>query len=179
MIKGWLAPPTRRMLGIAFADAGVWPGAIVVELGAFLGLSTRWILDKTRARVISVDIWSQEHADRIRKQNEWPEFGPVFDQFLANLWPFQRRLTPVRLLSQAALVEIHALGIRPNLIYVDAGHRYRDVEADLLISQRLFPGVILVGDDWTWSTVRSAVEDHARATGRKLFSNETAWRLDL
>lgn len=49
------------------------------------------------------------------------------------------------------------MGIVPDAIYIDANHTYKDVKSEIDLSLKLFPNVILFGDDINWSGVKKAV----------------------
>jgi hypothetical protein len=119
---------------------------IVVELGSWLGQSTRWWLKHCpKATVIAVDTWlgSCEH---IRKK---AHILPVlYETFVVNNWEFRDRLIPFRNTSLAALNFVHHLGIKPDVVYFDSDHSYWGLRAELETAGELFPEAIFVGDDF-------------------------------
>ena len=173
---GWLHPETGRML-----DRRLGPATrVVVELGSWLGLSARHILRRApAATVICVDLWAAEFVDRVFCDQ--PEMrAKVRDPhltFLRNLWDRRQRVVAIRNATPAGLAEIHVAGVQPELIYIDADHRYAGVKADVETAGWLFPDVPLVGDDWGWAGVRRAVEEYAGRSGRTLHENRTAWSI--
>lgn len=89
----------------------------------------------------------------------------LHETFLANLWDLRHVVFPVRMPTLQGLLAMHALGISPDLIYIDADHTQEAVLADLEASAALFPNALLVGDDWQWLAVRAAVVGFAERFG--------------
>ena len=67
--------------------------------------------------------------------------------------------------------------VHPELVYIDADHRYDSVVADLATAAELFPRATIVGDDWNWESVRAAVEAVARAQKLNVEVLGSAWRI--
>ena len=150
MNQGWLWPSTKEMFRADFVPRH----RLVVEFGSFLGMSTRFIADiAPNARIIAVDHWlgSPEHYRRPDLAQLLPM---LYDTFIVNCWSYRDRLVPLRQSSIEGLQTIHRLGLSPDVIYVDADHRYESVRSDLDTIMRLFPNALIVGDDWDWEGVR-------------------------
>jgi hypothetical protein len=135
--------------------------------------------------VVCVDPWPDVDV-RDWGIHDWPElFGQrLAEVFLANCWDFRDRVVPVRGHSPAALAEVAACGLRPDVVYIDGDHGYEAVWADLAACARLFPRAVLSGDDWLWDatrfpprSVREAVQDFAAAQGRSLHAEGNTWLL--
>jgi hypothetical protein len=99
------------------------------------------------------------------------------DSFLANLWPHKDRVVPVRSLSWEGLAEVHAAGVKVDVVYVDASHETDDVRRDIETALRLFPGAAIVGDDWKRTSVRAAVEPVAAEHGLRIAIDGNGFRL--
>jgi hypothetical protein len=160
---------------------------IVLEIGSFVGLSTRaWLTAAPEATVICVDPFVDfYHNDFIYR--DWPDVvgKSLYDLFLSSCWDFRDRIIPVRDWSPAGLETVAEYGIQPDLIFVDGDHSYESVTADLEASHRLFPKAILTGDDWLWDrrrfpprSVREAVEDFAAAGGWRIEVRKNTCALD-
>lgn len=158
---GWLGEGTDATLADALSDRT----RVVVELGAWLGMSTRYILERApNATVISVDHWegSPEH----RARDEFRAMLPtLYDTFLSLCWGHRERIVPLRMSTIDGLRTIARHGVEPDVIYVDAEHSYRAVTAELELASELFPRARLVGDDFDWRGVREAVQNFARRNG--------------
>lgn len=121
---------------------------VLLEIGAWLGQSTRVLLDANPdAHVISIDHWkgSQEHSGF-----RYTFLPVLFETFLVNCWDFRDRLVPVRETSLNGLEIVAECNVQPDLILVDASHEYQDVLKDIETSHRLFPNAIICGDDYNW-----------------------------
>jgi len=93
--------------------------------------------------------------------------GPVCDIFLKNMWD-QRSdgqtpagVVPLHLRAADALRWLHAAGVSPDLIYVDAARHYEPVFAELSSCRRLFPAARLCGAAWDHPHVLRAVREVA------------------
>jgi hypothetical protein len=150
---------------------------LVVELGAWLGLSTRFLAWKAPDAVVAaVDHWrgSPEH----HAQPEWRAMLPsLYETFLALCWPCHERIVPVRATTLEGLHLLAGFGLTPDLIYVDAEHGYEAVLAELELARELFPDAVLVGDDHPHPPVRDAVAEFSRRHGLGVHTRGAGWRL--
>jgi hypothetical protein len=169
--EGWLFPSTQEMLS-RFLSSNT---ELVVELGSWLGLSTRFIASRApRAAVIAIDHWqgSPEHQHDPALRELLPK---LYETFLVNCWNDRARIIPVRAGTLQGLERVARSGLQPGCIYLDADHSFEAVSADLQAIQRLFPKAIIVGDDWNWEGVRRAATDFSNAVGRPLEALESGW----
>lgn len=152
----------------------------VVEVGCWLGLSTRHIasLVGPEGRVYAVDHWlgSEEHQPG---EAHWhPALDHLYEQFLSNVIHagLQEIIVPIRMPS----LEAAQLGLfqEVDLIYIDASHETEDVYRDLVA---WFPYVeghgILCGDDWGWESVQRAVKRFAKEKKLSIYHFINFWRL--
>jgi predicted O-methyltransferase YrrM len=171
--RNWLFPAAREVLAQSLSAET----QLVVELGSWTGRSTRYIADLApRARVVAIDHWegSAEHA----RDPELAAFLPrLYETFLSECWDYRERIIPVRAKSVEGLRRVRDADLRPDLVYIDADHRYENVVADLTATLEFFPEAVVAGDDWDWEGVRSAVEAVARERGLEVRPHGSAWRL--
>jgi hypothetical protein len=152
----------------------------IVELGSWLGRSTRCLLDSAPgATLLAVDHWmgGPDHQGPEGVSNE--KLSTLFETFLVNCWGYRERLIPLRMPTVVGLDFIHWCGYRPNLIYIDADHSYAAVREDIRKSLTLFPGATVIGDDWTWGPdkpVQRAVRELSAELGFEFRVHENcAW----
>lgn len=151
---------------------------VIVELGAWLGASTRVLLNLApESTVICVDHWLGSR-DMKNKPQALARLPRLYETFLVNQWPWRDRVIPLRDSTLAGLDEIHDLGIVPELIYFDSEHTTAHVRRELLLAHEHFPTAIFYGDDWAWVSVRNAVEAFARERGYDLHARGNAWALE-
>lgn len=153
---------------------------IVVELGSWLGKSTRFIaknlLDsKINGKVYAVDTWrgSAEHtSDRLDVKNKLPT---LYQQFLSNC--IHHKMTSIIIpIRMTTLEAAKALNVKPDLIYVDASHHEEDVYNDIMVwYKKLARGGIMCGDDWTWQSVVNAVKRAAHELGQEIQFEYNFW----
>jgi hypothetical protein len=168
--QGWLDAGTDQMLSRVLSPAT----RVVVELGAWLGLSTRFIADHApNAVVVSVDHWkgSPEHVTDPRYKDLLPR---LYETFQARCWDYRERVIPLKMTSLDGLNTVAEHGVQPDVVYVDAEHSFEAVSAELALARRLFPKALLTGDDYDWAGVREAVWAFARREG--LVVDRVGWR---
>lgn len=171
---GWLADETALVLKRA-VDHNT---KLIVELGAWFGMSTRFLLKHApNATVISVDHWMGSRNINLR-----PEFAALvpiaYETFIRNQWKVRDRLVAMKTTSDVGLTEVHEAGLEPDLIYVDADHSTPAVVHDTLLSTHLFPNAKLIGDDWTFESVRKGVRLAGEELKKAVRSTRTAWWLE-
>ncbi len=159
----------------------------VVELGSWLGKSTRHIakLLPDDGKVFAVDHWlgSVEHQspERTDVQHLLPS---LYEHFLSNVVQeyLTEKIFPLRMTTVDAVQKIRQLGIKIDLVYVDASHDEESVYKDLC---NWYPFVkehgILCGDDWSWGEgypIRKAVTRFAKENGLRIETpSESFWIL--
>jgi hypothetical protein len=171
---GWFCSDTAEMLE---RNLGV-DTRLVVELGSFLGFSSRAILQYApNAHLLCVDTWkgSPEHLTPNAPPEWTSRITSLYEGFLRNLWPWRTRLTPIRQDSLVGLAEIEAAGLVPDLVYVDSEHTVNRVSRELAFITRAWPTAIIVGDDYNNAAVAFAADDHARESGRTMLANAASF----
>lgn len=156
---------------------------VVVELGSWLGSSTRFILQHAiNAKVIAIDHWSNNIKDYgnggstdASSDPGIEKIGTLWETFLVNCWDYKDRLYPVRAYTQDGLKKLKDYDIVADVVYIDASHSYEDVLADITLSRELWPNAQIVGDDYTWESVRRAVHEYADKNGFKVVAEENCW----
>jgi predicted O-methyltransferase YrrM len=133
---------------------------MVIELGSWLGSSTRFIADRCK-HVIAIDHWKggPEHHNSTW-QSIKGRLPKLYETFLRNCWSRKDKITPLKMDTVEGLTECSKAGVSPNLIYIDASHEYTDVIADLTLAAKLFPKALIIGDDWERKGVHQAVMNY-------------------
>lgn len=154
----------------------------IIELGTWLGASARWMLDNApNAVCICVDWWQGDQYI-----NRSPRFHPLihrlYDRFVWRNWMYRDRIIPVKEVTLYGMMRISELApdFVPDLIYVDANHAYEAARADIDMAYKLWPSVVLVGDDWDpaqFPGVIQAVEESRDRYGMELEQQGKAWKL--
>ena len=173
LTHGWLNLGTKIML-----ERNLKPDTqLVIEVGSWLGKSTRFILQQSPdARVISIDHWrgSPEHYEDQATLRMLPR---LYETFQVNCWESRERLLPLRMPSVDGLRLVGSRGLKPDIVYLDADHSYEAIKADLETSLELFPESTIVGDDWDWDGVREAVTEIANARNLALETDGSGWTI--
>ena len=162
---------------------------IIVEIGAFVGGSvSQWLAASPDVVVVAIDPWPQ-----IQGPNPFYESHPVgrlhlaqlrepdglYQAFLASQWHNRHRVIPIRGLGLQILPSLHALGLQPDLIFIDADKQ----AAEIILCDDLFPNAIVCGDDWLWCDGRDfptqrPVRESAQRRGRFLKFVSNTWLID-
>jgi hypothetical protein len=155
---------------------------IIVELGSWLGTSTRWFCENSNANIFCVDHWlgSNEHQNRRSLKQKLPI---LYETFIVNCWEYKNRIIPIRMNTIAGMHYISDNNISPDIIFIDASHEYDDVLKDLNTAHTLFPNATLTGDDFSWKnrsqnkrfTVREALLYFAKHNKLNLSHNNRNW----
>jgi predicted O-methyltransferase YrrM len=146
----------------------------ILEVGSWMGRSTRALADNTRGVVHAVDPWSieqQTHPDLVAAQKGKPKDW-LFNQFCENmkdfnvLDPLNRKVIPVRMTSLEAA---NAFKQAPDdnspfefdMIFIDGSHDYEDVRADIEAWLPLLSdGGLICGHDYgQYEGVTQAVDE--------------------
>ncbi len=131
---------------------------VILELGTWFGQSALEMCSRTDAEIITVDSYEfkPEWVAGIKALDQ-SKLATIQEHRYANLWEHKDRVTPLYMRTVSGIQEVKKYGIVPDLIYVDAGHKYEDVEADLRHSFQSFPNAQIIGDDWQLGGVAKAV----------------------
>jgi hypothetical protein len=153
----------------------------VVEIGSWKGASAIQMADLMAkygcsGEIVCVDTWlggPEVWLNQADPNLSVPfEFGRplIYDQFLANVIHsgHTRTIVPFPVDSITGAKVLQAKGLHPEAIYIDAGHEYEHVSADLNAWWNVLrPGGIMFGDDYhlRWIGVVRAVHNFADTLG--------------
>jgi len=161
-IQGW----NSDSISFNYAITRFSPESIV-EVGSWLGASAIHMASLTTAPIICVDTFlgSNEVLWREGKaSNVVLNFDVIYKQFRANITSkeLNTQVTPLPMTSSSAAELFAKHNVTIDMVYLDAGHREREVYADL---QDWWPltNKVLVGDDYNshWPGVIAAANRFA------------------
>jgi predicted O-methyltransferase YrrM len=155
----------------------------IVEVGSWLGASALHMASLTKAPIVCVDtflgsnevLWRENQVVSLNNN-----FSKIFNQFCANITvnKLNDQIVPLPMTSSSAAELLTKLYVKADLIYIDAGHRYREVYADL---QDWWPlaNKGLIGDDYSpeWPGVIQAANQFASENGLDLQTNDSKFFL--
>lgn len=169
--SGWFPDCNQKVLSRYLSEKTT----LIIELGSWLGLSTRWILDRApMATVLAIDHWKGDEA-----ANDQTLVPILYESFISNCWAYKNRLIPIRATTLDGIRYARVRGLNPDLVYVDAGHDYISAQTDIRESMSF--GCPLVGDDFnpnTWPGVVRAVWEEANNFGRPMTINGSSWTIE-
>jgi len=152
---------------------------VIIEVGSWVGGSAIYmakILQRMAipGRIICVDTWlgSPEHwLQDVFRGALGLEFGypTLYHHFLGNVISngVKDYITPLPNTSENAAHILASLGVKADMIFIDAAHEYEPVKRDLnLYWDLLTDDGVLIGDDYeAWPEVTLAADDFARERG--------------
>ena len=160
---GWLCGDTKKNLMRAIKAEP----KVIVEIGSWLGKSSRFFYENSNATIYCLDTWkgSQEHK-HVKHSHKLPL---LWETFCMNNWTFKDRIVPVRGDRLDGLEYLRFEGVEPDFFYVDGSHEYADVKQDILTIAKYWPEASIIGDDYAWSGVHSAVHECCRLLDRRMY----------
>lgn len=152
---------------------------VIVEIGSFLGRSTRFLADLAQAAVvIAIDAW---HGPDVTSDSEGtgPRSG-LLETFLAECWLYRDQIVPIRRPPALGLHQVAAAGVRPDAVVLTTGVPDPSAHAlhtALTSTLDLFPQAWIIGDRWDSDDVRRTIHDACRERGRRAEPHGNAWRI--
>jgi hypothetical protein len=150
----------------------------IIEIGSWKGHSANYMADgckrnKLQTKIVCVDTFlgGPEHwllpgmIEKLYRVNGMPT---IIDRFLGNVIARGNEgiIFPLTLDSSSAAQVMQHLGLKADLIFVDAGHEYNAVCSDIMRYQpMLAEGGVMWGDDYQDKQVADAVHDCATKLG--------------
>jgi len=146
-IQGWMTKDELQFLAGAAKNVGS-----IVEIGSWKGRSTFALLENCEGPVYAVDHWLGSEGEREGPHAE-AATTDIFAEFMFNVGHFAN-LHVVRKGSPEAAAEVPEV----DMVWIDGGHRYKDVVADI----QAFKGKakrLICGHDYHDEAVARAVAD--------------------
>jgi len=151
---GWLAEDNKTELAKILSEL---ESPLVVEIGTWLGLSTRFFLKESKGKLITIDHFkgSKEHHENI----EWKAIldSGLEQQARINLVNFQSRCLIVKGISSQVLPELFRLQLQPDVIYIDGSHEFDAAYTDIAQAVSFFDNAVICGDDGNMPGVQKAL----------------------
>ena len=156
----------------------------ILEMGSWTGAGSTKLLAENApdAHIVCIDHWSANMEDYVQKEfgieqvkELWPKISVLWETFLVNMWDHRHHLTPLRTKTTEGLEILGKMDIPFDLVYIDAHHDYDSVLHDIKTTHKLWPNASIVGDDYTWTTVRNAVHDYADENNLQVITNNNCW----
>lgn len=145
-ITGWMKPAELRWLAVRASKC-----ERVLEIGSYHGRSTVAMLENSNARIWCVDSWDTDAV-----------FESDYVRFVENLEPYSNRITVLRGEGERMLSDLRIAGEQFDMAFVDDGHDYELVHADILNCLPLVrDDGLLCGHDYNpaWPGVMKAVNE--------------------
>lgn len=150
---------------------------LIIEVGTYYGGSARHMAELALkyhpdVEIVCIDTFlgSVEHwHNHTYFKPEFFKYGrpPIYDQFISNVihTNLQDTITPFPIDSINGGLTLERYGIQADLVYIDAGHEYESVSADIRIFKHLVrPGGVLMLDDSHYEPIQRAAHDNLTGT---------------
>lgn len=122
---------------------------LYLELGTWTGMGSAKFVADTFPDVTMICVDTFEGSEEHQRIAEYkPIAAKLWDHFCVNHWHNRERLFPLRTDSVAGLQAVAAIGLKPDVIYIDAAHDQQSVYTDVKTALECFPGAIIMGDDY-------------------------------
>ena len=142
-IEGWMEIDELRWLAQAARKA-----RSIIEVGSWYGRSTRALADNMPRGgfLYCVDHWMGQDSWMLTDQ----KVDDAYDRFLREMWGCSGvTIFPIRMRSDKAAKLLADHGIKADLIFIDGGHQYAEVAADIRNYHPLLKdGGIISGHDY-------------------------------
>ncbi len=157
--NGWMSEEELTYIASLAAKS-----KLIVELGSWRGRSAVCWAENTEGFVYCVDTWANDaygisfpdDPPDLHRRPEW-----LLTEFLKNTQGL-RNIFPVRTRTEVAATIFRNMGVRPDVVFVDAGHNYNDVVTDIEAWRPLLAeGGTLCGHDYGysgWEDVKKVVD---------------------
>ena len=177
----WFAHYADRFFSRHLADLAGRPDLRCLQIGAFTGDASLWLLEHTLtgpgSALVDVDTW--EGSDEPEHEPfDWADVERTYDERTAE-HVASGRLIKFKGTSLSFFRTVSAAP-RYDFIYIDGDHTARTVLSDAVNAyRRLKPGGLIAFDDYLWKS--SADPDPAKAPGVAIdaFMADRAYLLDV
>jgi predicted O-methyltransferase YrrM len=138
---------------------------LILEIGSWKGRSSKAIVEGMLpgSMLMCMDTWRGSDNEELHDIAKSPE-DPIYKEFCTNLrYEIETGMVvPLRMDSTDGLKHLASLGMKFDMIFLDANHSFEGVSSDCRNAIPLLaPGGLMCGHDWcpAWSTVIAAVND--------------------
>lgn len=149
LINGWMFEPDLEWIAKQASTHNK-----ILELGAFLGRTTRAICDNTSGYVYTIDNWNTPELCV-----DWDEISVSFVENLQDHFD-TNKLTLLNGNTDYVLTCRTLKDEKFDFIFIDASHEYEQVKRDIINCFNLLDsGGIISGHDFNWPGVEQAVKE--------------------
>jgi predicted O-methyltransferase YrrM len=146
----------------------------VVEVGSWMGRTTRALADNCPGVVYAVDTWEGSVENQEFLKDKTPNY--LYEQFMNNL--AGTKVIPMRMPSVEAAESFTRADVKLGMVFIDGSHDYNDVHADILAWWPLIqPGGLICGHDYDlgWPGVVLAVQQLIAPVPNQAAGGSSIW----
>lgn len=149
-IYGWMQPGELQWLAEQAREH-----LLIVEIGSYLGRSTRALADNTLGKVLAVDDW--QGADSDHRPVSFERQQQLYTEFCGNMGELIKAgiVIPCRVDHGSVQIKIN-----PDMVFIDGDHTYEGARRDIQIwYPQLKPGGLISGHDSGHPPIRQALAE--------------------
>ena len=144
--------------------------AVCLEIGSWMGESAKTLVNilPENSVLFCCDTFLGSHEHFMDKLTPVNQYGKpmLYEYFLSNTYDCSSKIIPVMLSSSSLMEVFRRYNIKLDFIYIDGDHRTNAVYNDISESyERLNDGGTILGDDYSWGTVKDGVEKFSKEFG--------------
>lgn len=146
-INGWMTPKELEWLALKAQER-----RNIVEVGCYLGRSTRALADNTPGRVVAIDDWFGPRDYELDNRES------IYEAFLANMNGLIESAKVIALRQDHAKEPPKRLIEFADMVFIDGSHEYEHVARDIAMWKEKVPsGGLICGHDFHLPGVQKAV----------------------
>lgn len=146
-IDGWMSDPE-----LVWLAQQAQTHKVIVELGSYLGRSTRAIADHTEGFVIAIDDWQGPRDVEKVDIDLWEQFNFANAALIA-----AQKIRPVRF-DHTNLQQL-SISFEPDMIFIDGAHDYMSVMRDIDWAKKCVKKGLICGHDAAFEGVALALQE--------------------
>lgn len=184
-IQGWTSPCMMKIYDEQLTGFGN-ATCKVAEVGCFKGRSTVYLASEVKRRLKNVTVYAIDHwegnadePDMIPLVEDAKKRGGLYQEFIRNInrCGVADVIVPMKMPSVEAAKQFKDGELA--FCYIDAGHSYEDVSADLAaFGPKVHYNSVMAGHDIARPGVKQAVTEYCERNKKKFRTYQESWIID-
>ena len=184
-IQGWTSPCMMQIYDEQLTGFGR-AKAKIAEVGCFKGRSTVYLASEVKRRLKNVTVYAIDHwegnadePDMVPLVEDAKKRGGLYQEFIRNInrCGVADVIVPMKMPSVEAAKQFKDGELA--FCYIDAGHSYEDVSADLAaFGPKVHYNSVMAGHDIARPGVKQAVTEYCERNKKKFRTYQESWIID-
>jgi len=117
----------------------------LLQIGAFTGDASLWLMENTDGTLVDVDTWGGSAGEEEHSEFDWEDVEATYDRKMA---PYHSRCVKQKTTSNAFFRTGPSMF---DFIYIDGAHTFNQVWQDAIhAAMHIAPHGVIAFDDYTW-----------------------------